>query len=438
MKGKKLLSMLTAGALAVTMAMPVMAADTGTVDVDVATKSAVLRVTVPTSLAVAVDQFEMTNTGTQIYSAPFTMENNSAIAVKVDVTSTADIKAGTKLLASKAAAEASTAEGEAWLAVAAQTSDGKYIETTGKDVGDLTEESLNVKTFAQGTDADADKGTAAQTFYLKKASAEKYKLLNAGESAANISYAQFYELTPQTVADANALTALLKDNDIYVATAVAADGQALTFVAKGGTHSYNASDVCYTAAITPTSKASIDPSKLYVYADGTVDATDGKAAFRYIGNLSGAQEEWSDTDITNVHINYAIVGVRDTKYDEVKDDCVYGLYAPTPDEVTGTQITNGGGNTIFDTPAKLATQMKAYSVVFRFDTSATDVSGLSVTKIVVDGTTYEFTKGTAANGANSDGSAYTLKNFTANTATMVEVYYGDSYKISYDLTPASP
>lgn len=438
MKRKKLVSMVTAGALAVTMAVPAMAADTGTVDVDVTTKSAVLRVTVPTALAIAVDQFEMTDTGTQIYSGDFSMENNSAIAVKVDIESTADLKSGTKLLSSKDAAEASTSVGEAWLAVAAQTSDGKYIEEASKDVGDLTESDTNVVTFVQGIDANADKGTASQTFFLQKASTAAYKLLNVNESAADISYAQFYALTAETVADANALATLIKNNDVYVAAAAAADGQALTLVPKGGTHTYAASEVYYTAAVAPTSKANIVASNLYVYADGTANSADGKAAFRYIGNLSGAQEEWSSADITDVHIKYDIVGVRDTRYEEVKDDCSYGLYAPTPDEVIGTNITNGGGNTIFDTPAKLATQMKAYSVVFRLDTAATNLSGLEVTKIVVDGKPYEFSKGTASSGANSDGKAYTLKNFTANSATIVDVYYGDNYVIKYDLTPSTP
>lgn len=325
MRKKKLLSMVMAGTLAMTMAMPVMAAEGDTVNVIVTTKSAILRVAVPTSLAVAVDQFEMSDSGVQVYSGEFTMENKSEIAVKVGIESTADLKAGTKLVGTKAAAEGSTVAGEAWLAAAAQTSAGKYIETSGKDVGDLTEASDNVATFIQGTDANANKGTASQTFYLKKASAA-YKLLNAGESAATLSYAQFYELTAETVGDADDLADLLKDNDVYVATAVAANGQALTFVAKGGTHTYNSSEVYYTAALTATPKASIDSTKLYVYADGTADATDGKAAFRYIGNLSGAQEEWSASDITNVHIKYEIVGVKDTKYDEVKAECTYGLY----------------------------------------------------------------------------------------------------------------
>lgn len=59
MRNKKLVSTVVASALvATTMAMPVMAADGGKVEVDVTTKDAIIRVAVPTALAVAVDQFE--------------------------------------------------------------------------------------------------------------------------------------------------------------------------------------------------------------------------------------------------------------------------------------------------------------------------------------------------------------------------------------------
>ena len=288
MRNKKLLSTVVASALvATTMAMPVMAADGDTIDVDVATKTAVIKVAVPTAMSIAVDQFEMVDQGTQIYSEEFTMKNNSAIDVKVGITSTADLKSTTKLVATKAeAASDDAATGEVWMAVAAQTASGSYNSGTATALKDLSEENANVTTFVQGTEADAAKGVAEQTYYLAKATAPvPYKLLNAGESAADISYAQFYELTAKTVADADALAALLKAGDVYVATAAAADGQALTFVAKGGTHTYAGSEKYYTAAATATAKASIDASKLYVYADGTADAAKGTAAFRYIGNL---------------------------------------------------------------------------------------------------------------------------------------------------------
>ena len=109
-RNKKLLSTVVASALvATTMAAPAMAADGDTIDVGVTTKTAVLKVSVPTSMAIAVDQFEMADVGTQIHSGEFEMENNSGIDVKVDIESTADLKATTKLAATKAAVTADTA-----------------------------------------------------------------------------------------------------------------------------------------------------------------------------------------------------------------------------------------------------------------------------------------------------------------------------------------
>ena len=68
MRSKRLLSTVVASALvATTMAMPVMAADGGQVEVDVTTKTSVIRVAVPTSLEVAVNQFEKGDGGSQIY-----------------------------------------------------------------------------------------------------------------------------------------------------------------------------------------------------------------------------------------------------------------------------------------------------------------------------------------------------------------------------------
>ena len=66
MRNKKLLSTVVATTLiASTMVMPVMAEGTN-FDVNVTTKTAVLRVKVPTTIAIAVDQFEMVDEGTQI------------------------------------------------------------------------------------------------------------------------------------------------------------------------------------------------------------------------------------------------------------------------------------------------------------------------------------------------------------------------------------
>lgn len=446
MRNKKLVSTVVASALvATTMAMPVMAAEGGELPVVVQTKTAVIRVKVPTSMEIAVNQFELADAGSQIYSNAFTMENMSEIPVKVGVTSTVELKDTTKLLASKAAAGSSTKAGEAWLAVAAQTDDDDYTDGSTA-LADLAESNKNVKTFAQGTGADAVKGTAGQTFYLKESGTMAYKLLNTTEDPATIEYAQYYKLTPITLTaskeDAE-LTELIKSQDIYSATV--GDGAVVTKTNKGTTApTYATGTTYYTAAMSATAKDDIAAGRtdLYMYGDGTADAADGKAGFRYIGKLSGGQEDWSKEDITKVTIKYDIAGVEASKYSAIPAaDLTYGLYVPSPVAVTGDKITNGGGNTVFDTSAKLATQLKGgYSVVFRVP-SGTDLAGYEVTKIEVDDTEYQFTKGTAASTANSDGKAYTLKSFTAATADKVEVFYsnsatGESYIVTYTYTAA--
>ena len=319
---------------ATTMAVPVMAADGGNIDAPVTTKTAVIRVQVPTKMDISVNQFEMGDGGSQIYSTPFDMINRSEIPVKISVTSTAELKATTKLVGTKADAESSKTEGEVWMAVAAETAADSYADGAATAIKDLTDENKNVTSFVQGTDADAAKGTANQTFYMDKSGTMKYKLLNSNEAAADIEYAQFYELTLQTVAGADALAALIAENDVYVAAGAAADGQDLTKEAKGTAHTYDAGEKYYTAALEATAKGDVDSTKLYVYGNGDA-ATDGVAAFRYIGKLSGAQETWTKDDITKVSIKYDILGVQESKYNDVKADCVYGLYAA----VKGPQVS---------------------------------------------------------------------------------------------------
>ncbi len=335
MRNKKILSTVVASALAATtMAVPVMAADGGNIDVPVTTKTAVIRVQVPTKMDISVNQFEMGDGGSPIYSTPFDMINRSEIPVKISVTSTAELKATTKLVGTKADAESSKTEGEVWMAVAAETAADSYADGAATAIKDLTDENKNVTSFVQGTDADAAKGTANQTFYMDKSGTMKYKLLNSNEAAADIEYAQFYELTLQTVAGADALAALIAENDVYVAAGAAADGQDLTKEAKGTAHTYDAGEKYYTAALEATAKGDVDSTKLYVYGNGDA-ATDGVAAFRYIGKLSGAQETWTKDDITKVSIKYDILGVQESKYNDVKADCVYGLYAA----VKGPQVS---------------------------------------------------------------------------------------------------
>lgn len=332
MKRKKLLSMLTAGALAVTMVMPVMAADGGEVDVDVTTKTGILRVEVPTTLAVAVDQFETTNAGTQIHSTEFTIVNKSEVNVKVNVTSTATVKDGVALAAKRAdVATATAAGGTAWLAVAAKKDATHYEGTSNADnFANLNESAANVTTFTKSGTAV----TAAQTFYLEKASGTvSYAMLKPSDDGkASVSYAQFYELTEETFTNSNEqdeLDALLEAGDVYsITTTSIADKAAVTKTDKGGTLSYASGTTYYTIASEATPVASVDKTKVYAYATlGTEGATNPKAAFRYIGELSRNKELWDATDISKIKIAYTIQGLPQSTYDAADSDGItYGLY----------------------------------------------------------------------------------------------------------------
>lgn len=350
MKGKKLLSMVTAGTLAATMAMPVMA-DGGEVTVNVTTKTAVLRVEVPTTMAIAVDQFMLANGGTdktQISSSEFTMANKSEVDVKVSVTSTATLGAKTKLVPTKEGAASSMNAGEAWLGVAAKTAANSYDDTTTTDsetIASLTESNANVATFATKN----NKTEAVQTFYMEKGDGDiAYKLLNAGEDSSTLNYSQFYKLTEATaVTDNDTLNALAATTDVYVGAKTAADGEALTLIAMGTSgNTYDGTNKAYyTADSAPTAKASLSATEKYVYGETeNVGSTNGNAAFRYVGILSNAQEIWTNTDISSIKIAYNIVGVSPDKYGEVKDDCQYGIYVPTPPTISLTDITVAPGN----------------------------------------------------------------------------------------------
>lgn len=431
-RNKKLLSTVVASALvATTMAVPAMAADGDTIDVGVTTKTAVLKVSVPTSMAIAVDQFEMADVGTQIHSGEFEMENNSGIDVKVDIESTADLKSTTKLAATKAAVTAETAgAGEAWLAVAAQTSDGSYADGTATALKDLSEANANVTTFTAGSTANT--GVAGQTFYLAKASTPKYTLLNASQKA-DFSYAQFYELTAETAASQTALDTLIAAGDVYVAAATAADDQELTLVPKGGTHTWATGEVYYSVATSATPKANITDThtELYVYADGAADATAGKAAFRYIGNLSGGQETWSSTDITNVHIKYDIVGITQTGYDKVKADCTYGLYAPAAAAPsitdTNTEYTAAAATDVTVNISLGAGALKANGIA-----SLTFVNPAGATKEVEVNSGYSFENGVLTlKGASVDGFLGSSQNKRTYTITFDD---NDSSTATFTLT----
>lgn len=342
MKGKKLVSVLTASALAAAMAMPVMAADGGTVDVDVTTKTGILRVEVPTTLAVAVDQFETSGAGSQIYSGEFTIANKSEVNVKINVTSTATVGSNVTLAAKRGdVANATGTTGTAWLAVAAKKSASNYEANSGNDnFGNLTEASANVTTFANNGTAT----TAAQTFYLKKGTAGSatYKLLKPSADGKNndVSYAQFYKLTELTTrpTDDSTLQTAVNASDVYVvATAdTSTDGKPVTKIAKGttvagGANAWASTNTYYTVAEATTPVADLKTADIYAYGELGKESTDADAAFRYIGALSSNKEVWNDDDISRINIAYTIQGLPQSVYDETTantnpDRPVYGFY----------------------------------------------------------------------------------------------------------------
>lgn len=344
-RSKKLLSAAVVSAiLAAQTLMPVAAAGSE-LDVQVTTRTAPIRVTVPTAMEIAVDQFMLGGAGSQISSDAFTMSNKSQIPVKVTVTSTAELGAKTKLVSTKKAAEDSTdkTSNEAWIAAVTQTSAGNYTETavdSSQDVDALTGTEKNITAFRQGTGADAAKGTAVQTFYLDKGTAPKNKLFKATTSSKEevkvLSYAQFYELTPESDPGSQAaLQALVDAGDVYyVATSAIADAVDLTKISKGatvGASDYANTNTYYTVATTETDTSAMlaDATKVYVYGDGTAASAGGDAAFRYIGALSSAKDSWDSTDLQKVHIKYDITGISVDNYNEIKDDLKYGYKVET-------------------------------------------------------------------------------------------------------------
>jgi len=339
---KRLLTTIAASTLiAAQVATPVMAAD-GEIDVTVSDKEAVIRVVVPTALEISVDQFETVDKGTQIYSEPFTMTNKSVVPVNVSVKSTATVPSAT--LVSKVSdvnPETASANGTAWLAVAAKTSTEKYIEESGKDIGDLTEASGNVETFNPTSKA------ASQDFYLAKGTGNAaYTLLDYDTATAGgakvPSYAKYYELTTATMADDAALKTAVAAGDVYWEVTAGSgdykgagkDGNTLNRIPKGTTEGVAKEDAntyytVGTSAVTPAA------GKKYVY--GEMSTAGDSTAFRYIGKLEDAKASWSKTDISAVKIEYDIKGVTASNYDEAKKNCTFGLYsAPGTDMTAGT------------------------------------------------------------------------------------------------------
>lgn len=389
MRNRKLFSTVMATTLAVTtMAMPVMAAD-GEVDVNLTTKKAVMRVQVPTSMAVEIDQYAIDEAGCQIACVDeFDMKNLSEMAVKVVVDSTVTLKSGVTLASGKEAASGSASGDVAWLAVAAQTSGDVYDDKNTTDVetcGTLSELNANVTTFSQSS---ATEGKAEQTFYLAKGNGTpSYKMVTSGD-AAKVKFARFYELTGE-MPSGDAVREKVKESDVYVAS-----GDVITKYEKGETITTFA-DGTHKGYVISGDATDATGNGKYMYGEMANADGKGEAAFRYVGNLSEVNgEQWSKEKIQGIHIAYDITGVTADTYTEAEERCTYGLYAA----VTGPQVS-----------------VSADGVVSIKNLDGSLYSSMTVN----DGTTEDYpipNDNTEGTWVWDDDAADTLKTFTFNSA----------------------
>lgn len=331
-KWKKAIAATTASAIIAAQAVMQVAAAGGTINADMSTKVPVIRVTVPTTMAVSVNEFQMGDEGSQITSGEFRMKNLSEIPVNVKVTSTATLDADITLVGTRAEAVESTdaSKPAMWLAAVAAVNDDsgtlEYASGEDKTVKALAGTEANATAFAT---ADG-KSTAVQNFYLKQASNAQYKAIVGSDASEIGNGADYYKLTPDAgITDQNTLDAALADNDIYkVGTApVAGTGQAITKTDKGGTAVY-ASGVYYTIDDTPTAYATVaaDSTGIYLYIDSATTEDGDAAAFRYAGALSSAKSGWSsNSDLTAIEIKYDIKGISGDVYSAVAGEDGSGL-----------------------------------------------------------------------------------------------------------------
>ncbi len=356
MRNRKLFSTVMATTLAVTtMAMPVMAAD-GEVDVNLTTKKAVMRVQVPTSMAVEIDQYAIDEAGCQIACVDeFDMKNLSEMAVKVVVDSTVTLKSGVTLASGKEAASGSASGDVAWLAVAAQTSGDVYDDKNTTDVetcGTLSELNANVTTFSQSS---ATEGKAEQTFYLAKGNGTpSYKMVTSGD-AAKVKFARFYELTGE-MASGDAVREKVKESDVYVAS-----GDVITKYEKGATITTFA-DGTHKGYVISGDATDATGNGKYMYGEMANADGKGEAAFRYVGNLSEVNgEQWSKEKIQGIHIAYDITGVTADTYTEAEKQCTYGLYKEKPADIAPSLASAASVQVASGTPVTIKLDLGAGS-----------------------------------------------------------------------------
>lgn len=363
-RSKKAVSAAALSAILAAQAVMSVAAAGGSIDVDMSTKSPILRVEVPTKMAVSVNEFEMGDAGSQITSAAFTMKNLSEIPVTVKVSSEATVDAATALVSTKQAAVDSTdaTKPAMWLAAVAAVADNsgtlEYATGTDKTVAGLAGTEANISAF--GTkDATTNTSTVNQTFYLQAATAATYKGITGTEvdaAKADIGGTDFYKLTEiASATDAATTAAAAATKDVYMGPAPATGTPStLTKIEKGtAAGSITFSGKVYEIAATPTATASLVNTDMYLYIDSATAAAGDAAAFRYIGALSGAKSGWSTTDLSAIAITYDITAISAKAYTEVaKADgsgLTYGYKAEEAARITvdatGLMTLNGVNNT---------------------------------------------------------------------------------------------
>lgn len=364
-RSKKVLSAAVVSAiLAAQTLMPVAAAG-GTIESTVTTTSPVLRVNVPTKLAVSVNEFEKGDKGSQITSGEFTMKNLSEIPVKVSVSSEAVLGTDTVLVSTKAATKETPTDAtkyEMWLAAVAAVKDNagtlEYATGDKTTVEGLEGTEGNITVF----ETKDSKSTASQDFYLAAAADSEYKAISKEDTikegaaaTATIGGADFYALTKDTSLTASSTTAdveaLAATQDLYMSGAEATAGTAvaLTKIAKGTaaadiTGFTAATSVIYTVATTPTAYDDLKNATLpHMYIDNATAKAGDAAAFRYIGALSTAKSGWSAAqNLSKVNIAYTIVGISDTAYTDVAGADGSGLTYGYKAESSKISITAGG------------------------------------------------------------------------------------------------
>ena len=361
-KWKKVTTATVASAIIAAQAVMQVSAAGGSINADMSTKVPVLRVKVPTAMAVSVNEFQMGDAGSQVTSGVFDMKNLSEIPVNVEVTSTATLGAGVTLVGTRAEAEASTnADSPAmWLAAVAAIKDNgsslEYAEGDDVTVKALTGTEANATAFTT-TDSVS---TAVQNFYLKEAKAAQYKAIIGADALKIGAGADYYKLTAEsTITDQNTLDAALKLQDIYVANAAPTastdtddNSEALTKIAKGGTGTWASGKQYYTMASAATAYGTVsaDTSGIYMYIDSATGVDGDAAAFRYAGALSGAKTSWSTSDLSAITIAYDITGISTDAYGAIAGDdgsgLTYGYRAETSAAKSPITLNSAGLMTI--------------------------------------------------------------------------------------------